>query len=163
MCTAVFFDRPLGNSVLRFALPLYFLSFWGCIGRVMQASMPAPWMTVVLEMGVLLPIELFQVWAYMHQKGPAAYTLSLLLRRGKARGDEKAESRVYRSVDDLPPKEYTYNFLICVHAVCETTLVLVGGLVLMLMNFSITCTSVAGGIVHKTRTDSSPANERANL
>ena len=78
----------------------------------------------------------------MHLKGPAAYTIGLLLGRG---GHAKvspravvAETPLYRSVVDLPPKEYTYNFLICVHAVCETMLVLVGGLALMLMNFSIT-------------------------
>ena len=33
-------ERPLGQSVLRYALPLYFLSFWGCIGRLMQATTP---------------------------------------------------------------------------------------------------------------------------
>ena len=66
------------------------------------------------------------VWAYMHQKGPIAYLLSQALHRGKVSDADAAAPATIAALADLPPKVFTYNFLICVHAVIETVLVLAG-------------------------------------
>ena len=81
------------------------------------------------------------VWAYMHQKGPIAYLLSQALHRGKVSDADAAAPATIAALADLPPKVFTYNFLICVHAVIETVLVLAGALVPLVMNMNLGATA----------------------
>ena len=85
--------------------------------------------------------EVTMVWAYMHQKGPIAYLLSQALHRGKVSDADAAAPATIAALADLPPKVFTYNFLICVHAVIETVLVLAGALVPLVMNMNLGATA----------------------
>jgi len=123
------------SSTLRYALPLFFISYWGTLGRVMQTAMPSLWITLVVEV-VLVAQELVQVWAYLHAMGPTKYLLLLVTRRGIPDDDAYGEA-VYRTSADLPPKLYAYGYLIIVHAICEAIMVLVGGLGPLLLNISL--------------------------
>lgn len=127
---------PIKSSWLRFVLPAYFLAFWGIVGRVMQTSFNNPSTTVLME-ALLVLQELVQVWAYMHQKGPLAYLLSLALARGSAKVSADAVTPEYRTLADIPSKAFTYNFLICTHTICEAVTCLVAGLIPLAYNYNI--------------------------
>jgi len=132
---------PIRSGWLRFVLPAYFLSFWGMVGRLMQSSFQNPSTTIVIE-ALLVFQELVQVWAYMHQKGPLAYLLSLALGRGSAKVSADAATPEYRTLSDLPSKAFTYNFLICAHTVTEAITVVVAGLVPLVYNYNIANTEL---------------------
>jgi len=127
---------PIRSSTLRFALPAYFLAFWGLVGRIMQTSFTDVSFVVLVE-GVLIMQEVLQVWAYMHHKGPLAYLLALALGRGSAKVAADQATPEYRSLDDIPSKAFTYNFLICAHAVCEAVTVLIAGFLPLAYNMNI--------------------------
>ena len=76
------------------------------------------------------------MWAYMHQKGPIAYILSLVLNRNKVTPQDEANPN-YTKLDDIPSKPYTYNFLICAHAVCEAVTVLTAAFIPLAYNANI--------------------------
>jgi len=129
---------PVKSGVMRFVLPAYFLAFWGFVGRIMQSSFDNPTYTLLVEL-LLVFQEILQVWAYMHQKGPLAYVVSAMLGRGSSKVAADAATPEYRTLDDLPSKAFTYNFLICSHAVCEAVTVLVASFISLAYN-----TNVAG-------------------
>jgi len=92
--------------------------------------------TLIVEV-VLIVVELLQVWAYMHQKGPMAYLLSIALGRGSSKVGAEASTPEYRSLADVPSKAFTYNFLICTHAVCEALTVIVAAYVPLVYNYNV--------------------------
>merc|ERR1712226_1382040 len=112
------------------------MGFWGCLGRVMQTTMPTIYFTLLLE-SLLVIQEVYQVVAYMHQMGPTAFTIRLIAGRGKVPKESSSTTCTYRSVRDIPPKVFAYNSMITVHAVCEAILVLVGGLIPLVLNVNL--------------------------
>jgi len=120
----------------RYVLPMYFFCVWGCIGRLLQTTMPHWGWTLLLE-SLLVGQEIVAVWAYMHYMGPTAYTIRFVKNRGKVEPGFTGTTVVYRTVHDIPPKVFAYNSIIAVHAVSEAILVLIGGFIPLVMNVNI--------------------------
>lgn len=127
---------PIKSGWLRFVLPAYFLTFWGLAGRIMQTSFREPSMTVLVEV-LLVCQELIQVWAFMHQKGPIAYTLAWAVGRNSVKVASEAATPEYRTLADLPSRAFTYNFLICAHTVTEAISVIVAGFIPLVYNYNV--------------------------
>jgi len=131
---------PMSN--LRYALPMFFFSFWGIMGRVAQSSIPNMGVNIAIEL-LLVCFEIVQVWAFMHAMGPTKYTLLFLFKRHKlkeAYDGSEFSTAAFRTAVDIPPKIYAYNYIICVHAVCEAAMVLIGGLTPLLLNVQLSPT-----------------------
>jgi len=75
--------------------------------------------------------------------------LSVALGRGSSKVAAEAVTPEYRSLDDVPTKAFTYNFLICSHAVCEALTVLVAAFIPLVYNYNVA--------------SSEPVNHRATL
>ena len=154
---------PFRTGELRFVAPLYFLAFvwrrWphhavlvSGSARPRHARRPF-WITFSSPPQAAQPGDDRRCRARdggaggddgvgMHaQKGPIAYLLSQALHRGKVSDADAAAPATIAALADLPPKVFTYNFLICVHAVIETVLVLAGALVPLVMNMNLGATA----------------------
>ena len=127
---------PIKSGWLRCVLPVYFLTFWGLAGRIMQGSFRDPMMAVFVEV-LLVSQELIQVYAHMHHKGPIAYFLGRALGRSSPRVAAEAETPEYRTLADLPSRCFTYNFLICAHTVTEAISVCVAALIPLVYNYNV--------------------------
>ena len=129
--------------------------------RSRHGSFEDPLYAALVE-AALVGQEILQMWAYMHQKGPMSYVLSLIVSRcrgglrNKVAPQEELEKKVaappakrrswveqdesnpnYGKLDDIPSKPYTYNFLICAHAVCEAVTVLTAAFIPLAYNANI--------------------------
>jgi len=134
-------------SNLRYALPMFFFSFWGIMGRVAQSSIPNVGINIAIEL-CLVGFEIIQVWAFMHTMGPTKYTLLFFFKRHQlkeAYDGSEYSTATFRTAADIPPKIYAYNYIICVHAVCEAAMVLIGGLTPLLLNLQLSPTDCPAG------------------
>ena len=115
-------------------------------------------MYAALTEAALVGQEVLQMWAYMHQRGPMSYLISLVRGdfRKKVAPQEEEPEKVpappvkrrswvemddsnpnYGKIGDIPSKPYTYNFLICAHAVCEAVTVLTAAFIPLAYNANI--------------------------